>query len=196
MSKLYNIDDFRTGIVFTRKNGFKQVMPQMVSAGYETIRGSCKCCYVIGKMSYTNTFMEIQKGYITSENIQDMETKKRIHVKQSRLIDILENNKTLALSAIKESHDFYTITDGKNEAVYVLCDGGVIGAAWNGEEQGSKKGQIMAAFLCYALGFINPDVDPVLWTSTYKYLLYESGLGDPMEFDMIILQAMKGLIKT
>lgn len=196
MNRLYNIDDYRTGIRFTRKNGFKQVMPQMISAGYSAFRGSGMCCYVIGKMSYTDTFMEIQKGYISTEKTQDMETKKRILVKQNRLMDVLEGNNTLALSAIKENHDFYTLTDGKNEAVYVLCDGGVIGAAWNGEEQGSKKGKIMAAFLCYALGFINPDVDPVLWTSTYKYLLYESGLGDPMEFDLIILEAMKNSIKT
>ncbi len=189
---VYSFEDYRPGIRFTLKNGYKQVTPQMIGDAYAFIRGDCKCSFLIIKMS-SDGFREIQRGYLDSD-LDKIEFRKQIAESQNTLRRILESNYKPASDAIKSNPDFFITHEENAAAIYALCDDGLMGAAWYGDT--TMKNYMMSAFLLYALGFINPDVDPIFWTSTYKYLLYESGLGEPMDFDNVILDALRISIKS
>ena len=190
---VYSFEDYRPGIKFTLNNGFKQVTPQMIGDAYTFIRGDCNCSFLITKIS-TDGLKEIQRGYLDREDLDKVEVRKQIAESQNILSRILESNLEPALDVVKSEPDFFITHEENAAAIYALCDDGLMGAAWYGDT--IMKNYMMSAFLLYALGFINPDVDPIFWTSTYKYLLYESGLGDPMDFDEVILEALRKSINS
>lgn len=191
MNNVYKFTDHRSGGNPADKNGYIKVHPKMIGNAYTYVRGCCKSSFVIGKLSYSEDFKEIQKGYSLFDTLTDPKERAEILLTQKKLIDIMEFNKKLPLSAVTDYPDHYTIKEGKYSTMYVRCDGGVMAAGWYGEPESSRKGLIMCAYLLYMLGFLNPGTDETLWESTYRYLLYEIGYGDPAAVDALIINTLR-----
>ena len=193
MGKVYKFSDRKGGFIFTNKEGYNVVLPEMIGRAYENVRGNKVSVFIAGKLTYTSEFCEIVKGYVPLKKEDGEKTVDvaKLLMAQNNLKSMLEDHKTIALSDIKRFPDYYLYREEKNAILFVKCDGGVMGSGWYGEPESSKKGLMMCAFILYALGFINAGNDAVLWESTYRYLLYETNLGVPEKYDSIILNALE-----
>ena len=191
MNNVYKFTDHRSGGNPADKSGYIKVHPKMIGNAYTYVRGCCKSSFVIGKLSYSEDFKEIQKGYSLFDTLTDPKERAEILSTQKKLIDMMEFNKKLPLSAVTDYPDYYTIKEGKYSTMYVSCDGGVMAAGWYGEPESSRKGLIMCAYLLYMIGFLNPGTDETLWKSTYNYLLYETGYGEPEALDALIINTIR-----
>ena len=130
MNNVYKFTDHRSGGNPADKNGYIKVHPKMIGNAYTYVRGCCKSSFVIGKLSYSEDFKEIQKGYSLFDTLTDPKERAEILSTQKKLIDMMEFNKKLPLSAVTDYPDYYTIKEGKYSTMYVSCDGGVMAAGW------------------------------------------------------------------
>lgn len=197
--KIIEFDEKKQGIKFDLRNGYKVILPDMVVMANKYFRRDANGIYLIQKISYGKRPREVARGYLVEQGtdlIEEASFRKDIASKQEHLAELLEDSKAIALSCCKEAYNYYCFREGHNAIMYCKCDkddeeNAVMGAAWHGEPSESRKGLLMCSFLLYATGIINAGFDETLFEATYRYLLYESGLGDPEDFDGIIFDAMR-----
>ena len=200
MEKKYRINiDYN--IELEEKDNYFSIPAIIVAAGNRLFRGGSSAVYYIGKLSYYYEIKELSCGFLydpSSNNVQSILSEHNTILNdQCRLRNLLEDNKTIALSHIhaNEPHKIYSYREGNNSIMYVSCTDGIIGAGWNGKEPigGSKKDILVAAFLLYAFGQLNREKDPNLYVSTDNYLPWEAGLDNPEIYDQLICKTLKDI---
>ena len=190
MGEIINLK-FKKGFSFETNAGYNLLTKEIVLAGYEYLRMDGLCDFYIAKTDYTSDHTTIQKGYVDSGISKNTEEYADITIGQQSLVNLAEGTKAIALSEVKTVSDYYHYSHWNDSLVWVKSSQGIILAGWHSDVEARKKGELMCQYLLYALGFINPDKDDTLWTSTYKYLLFQTGSADYYDFDRIILDALK-----
>lgn len=176
--------------LFEEKNGYNAIFPEMVGQAYSLIRGDRTCNFMVGRLHGYKEFDEISRGYTTNEDIHNKSVQKRLIKGHETLIEAIRECQYEAEKKVKDVWDYYLKESDQCTVMMIKCKDGLMACGWLGEYVQSDKGAIMATFILYAMGFINPK-DETLWESAYKYLLFSTCAGTTQDFDGIILGVIK-----
>ena len=178
-------------ICFEARDGYFLPDAEMISDAFEAMRFSGHGSYVIQLTGGDGMFSELTKRYVADEHETDkLRLRKHVLIEHNSLKNVISEIKNEAAEEVKRPTDYYAYTQ-KNEAfMFVKSQIGIVGCGWHSKSN-DRKNMIMCAFIIYAFGFINRSNDEALFTSTYNYLLYETGLAEPEDFDGILLASLR-----
>jgi len=185
MAELFKL--IPSGFSFDKVDGYNKILPVTIGRYFEHARGVGTDLYIL-KHYNTSGDTQLARGYVPTGTIENASELRR---KQLELEARLDAAKSDAAKAITTPERTYQTRDGEYAIVFVPCKDGYIGCGWYDHAGTAKKGLKLAAFVLYALGFINAEYDEVLWEVTYKYLPYDSELGRSEIADQIILESLK-----
>lgn len=188
MAEMYKF--IPSGFSFKKADGYNKVLPITIGQYFEHARGVGTDLYIV-KHYTKHGSAELARGYVPTGNIENA---KELYEKQKELEAKLDQAKDVASEYISKPTKIYQNREGEYAVVFVSCKDGYIGCGWYDHAGTRKKGLKLAAFVLYALGFINAENDEVFWEVTYKYLPYDSELGRSEIADDIILKSMKAEI--
>lgn len=189
MAQLLNFNPDSLSAILSHKGGYALVPTEAIKAFYESLRGIGPDLYVVAHFSRSEEETPptvLMRGWVPplpGYKNGDIET---LQQKQTLLLEYLtatvQSGEVTA--ALKRPSDIYQrqIQHGYN-LVFLCCKDGYIGCGWYDHAHTPQKGGRLAAFLLYALGLLNADQDPVLWSAAYRYLPYDSSLGSVEDAD-------------
>ena len=209
-----NVIDFaaerrRVASSFIKKGGYNTPFPEIISRYYEHARGTKTDIYTaylykdaMHKMETPvddsdGPIVELIRGFIPPKNDEPLDPDLRNQ--QLQLIKTLDELSAAAEKELRENPNFIFQEQRANMAyVFIKCDKGVIGCGYCDNSHARKKCLKMAAFLAYAIGYINAEIDPTtgkpidadLWERAHSYLPYDSELGRSDVADEIIEAAI------
>ncbi len=186
-------NDDRQYNLFEVVNKYNIVPDEMVVKAYESLRGNQECAYVVANLYENSGPEKIACGNINKRGLYGPSSRNDKHA-QTKLFEALEEHKYSAFSVMSNPWDYLVCKDDEMSILYVKDADSLTGCGWYGEHSHTKKGLKMCAFILYAFGSINYEIDKALWNSTYNYLLFATRLGDAKEYDKIILDVLRNMV--
>ena len=181
---------------FEKVDGYNIPFSRIISDYHEHARGIGPDVFVVKHYTNDNNGNELIRGYSPTDRIGYMKT---IVENQDTIAAILDERREEAMEAIKiaiknDSSAIYKWSDESHgiACIFIQCKRGIIGSAWLDSKKTIRKAQKMAAFVLYAIGYINSTFDKVLFDISFNTLPYEvSSFGRGEKADEIILKAIE-----
>ena len=115
---------------------------------------------------------ELMRGY---DDVGQPGYMKKIVATQDIIAETLDEHSMEAKSKIREDGNYVFKWHNEKSGiaiVFIKCKDGVIGSGWYENTKTMPKAQKLAAFVLYAIGYLNADYDTVFFDVSYNILPY------------------------
>lgn len=165
---------------------FHTVSYNVLTYAYKRLYAARRGCYYAGKIGYSHPIQDVSRGHMpyTAGRVTGRLYPDVIYSEYDKIKELLETEKVLALSDVKDTTDNLLLHHQDCSLLYLKAGNEIVGCGYYSEHENQDMMDIMVAFIMYDIA--NYSMDETFMKAVNHYIVSQYGENILTEFDYIL----------